>query len=61
MPWIVTLHIFNHLVTVRTPELNVASTTFINRLVGSPVAVDLPAKEQILAQAAAWLRSGNRH
>ena len=45
MPWIVTLHIFNYLVTVRTSELNVASAAFVNRLVGSPVAVDLPAKE----------------
>lgn len=44
-PWVVTLHIFNYLVTVRTSELNVTSATFVNRLVGSPVAVDLPAKE----------------
>lgn len=44
LPWVVALYIFNHLICVRSSELNVTSTTFVNRLVGSSIAIDLPAK-----------------
>lgn len=44
LPWVVTLYIFNHLIAVRSSELDVTSTTFVNRLVGSSIAIDLPTK-----------------
>lgn len=44
LPWVVALYIFNYLIAVRSSELDVTPTTFVNRLVGSSIAIDLPAK-----------------
>lgn len=44
LPWVVAFYIFNHLIAVRSSELDVTSTTFVNRLVGSSIAIDLPTK-----------------